>query len=333
MSSLLALLLLAAAPAPRAPVFELHTLGVLGGDTDTNLSAFLLGAPGQPATLLIDGGSVTPGLQRELEKAGRLARDASPTARAQATMAALEPLQGFLLTHAHLDHWGGFVDASTLQVTLALGGKPPLPVVGLPEALAALRDHLFASPLWADFTAIPPKSPALKLSPLAPGAHLALAGFDVEDFPLRHAVPSAAFLIRSGGEAYLHLGDTGPSDAVWAAARPLLQTHHLRAVALELSYAATDEKLAALTGHLARGSFLRELAKLAGVPAPSPAEAMSDADALALARALAPAFRDCPVFVIHVKALAYDRVKAEVAALQQAGLNLVLPEQGGRYRF
>ena len=106
-----------------------------------------------------------------------------------------------------------------------------------------------------------------------------------------------------------------------------------RGIALEMSYGPSDEKLAALTGHLAPGSFLLELAKLAGIATPRPAAAMTEADALALARRRAPSFKDCPVIVIHVKALSYDAVKREVAALKAAGLNLILPEQGESYRF
>lgn len=334
MHLLLASLLLAA-PAPRAPAFELHALGVLGGDTDTNLSCYLLGAPGAAPTLMIDGGSVIPGLEKWLELRGKLARDASPTARAKADLEALRPVQALLLTHAHLDHWGGFVDASTLEVALAAGGRSPLQLVGLPATVDAIREHLFKSPLWADFTRIPSeKQPAIALHPLAPGETMATAGFQVETVGLDHAVPSAAFLIQSGDAAYLHLGDTGITHAVWQRARPLLRAHRLRAVTLELSYGANAEALAATTGHLARNSFLLQLNELAQaqVVTKKPAE-LTDAEALALAHALAPSFADCPVIVTHVKALSYDRVRAEVQALQQAGLNLILPEQGQSYRF
>ncbi|MBS2028602.1 MAG: 3',5'-cyclic-nucleotide phosphodiesterase [Deltaproteobacteria bacterium] len=330
MHALLALALLAT--APRAPAFELHALGVLGGDTDTNLSCYLLGKPGDAPTLMIDGGSVMSGLARWQERRGLLKPDASPTVRAQAAMQTVKALQGVLLTHAHLDHWGGLVDDSTLAFSLAMGGKPSLPIVGLPDTLDALHAHLFQSPLWVDFTTAPPKNPALALHPLKPGETLSLGGFALSVVLLHHTVPSAAFLVRAGDAAYLHLGDTGDTDAVWEAARPLLAAHQLRAVSVEWSF-PVDEKLAAMTGHLARGSFLKQLAKLAGVAVEKDAAAITDADALALARTLAPHFKDCRIFVIHVKALSYDAVKADVTALQHEGLDLVLPEQGESYRF
>ena len=315
---------------PRSPVFELHAIGVLGGDTDTNLTCFLLGRPGSADLVMIDAGSVMPGLTRWLENEHMLKPAATPSERARAAMDVLARVRGVLLTHSHLDHWGGLVDASTLFLALAQQGHPSTPIFGLPETLDTLRDHLFRSPLWADFTAIPAQRPALTLQPIG---ETSVGGFQVQAIRVNHAVPGAAFLIRSGEAAYLHFGDTAATEQAWDAARPLFESKALRAISLEMSFPAAQEAVAESSGHLTRSSFLLELAKLAGVKTTLGAKTMSDTDAVALARQLAPSFRDCPVFVIHVKALGYDRVKTEVEALQKAGLNLVLPEQGKTYRF
>ena len=334
MGPLMLVLLCTAAPAvPRPPAFELVALGVLGGDTDTNLSSVLLGLPGKPAELMIDGGSVMPGLQRALEKRGLLARDATPSAQIREALTMLKPLRAFLLTHAHLDHWVGFGVTTTLHLGLALQGKAPLPIVGLPPTLDALSAHVFHAPLWADFTAAPKASPALALAPLPPGKAMTIGPFTVETVELEHTVPSAAFLIHSGEAAYLHLGDTGPTTRVWEVARPLLASGALRAVALELSFPEAQQPLALTSRHLTRNLYLLELAKLAGLPAPLPPPSMDPAQAVALARTLAPHFRACPVLVIHIKAQGYDQVRAELAPLQAAGLNLIVPEQGETYRF
>ncbi len=316
--------------APRPPAFELRALGVLGGDTDANLSCFVLGRPGTTELVMIDAGSIMPGLTRWLENERLLAAGATPSEQARAALDVFGRLRGVFVTHSHLDHWGGLVDASTLPLALALRGRPSLPIFGLPEPIAALREHLFRSPLWADFTAIPAQNPALALHPIG---EVHAGGFHVRAIRVNHTVAGAAFLIRSGDAAYLHFGDTAATQEAWDAARSLLASGALRAIALEMSFPASQESLAETSGHLTRSSFLLELARLAGVSSTLRARTMSDAEAVALAKQLAPAFRDCPVFVIHVKALGYDEVKREVEALQQAGLNLILPEQGRGYRF
>jgi 3',5'-cyclic-nucleotide phosphodiesterase len=335
-ATILALATLLAASPARAPAFELRALGVLGGDVDTNLSSYLLGPVDSPPALMLDAGSIVPGLVRWKQKEGALPEGASPSAQAKAALEALRPLQAVLVTHAHLDHVGGLFQQSTLELALALQGHAPVELIGLPETTDALRDHLFRSPVWVDFTAIPKDHPAFRLAPLKPGEARSVGPFQVQAIPLNHPVPCAAYLIQRGEAAYLHLGDTGATEAVWQAGAPLLAEHKLRAVAVEVSFPAAEEKLAVSSGHLTRSSLLLELAKLARLPVKAPlpaAEGMTEAQAKALAAQLAPAFRDCPVIATHIKALKYDQVVAELKVLREAGLNLIIPEQGAAYRF
>jgi len=247
-------------------------------------------------------------------------------------------VRALLVTHSHLDHVGGFLVKSTLDVALAQSGRPPLDVVGLPETVDALRRVALAPPLWADFTAIPPQNPALHLAPLPPDAPRELGGFVVRAIPLTHTIPCAAFLLTADGSAnapaYLHLGDTGPTAAVWEAARPLLRAARLRGLAVEVSFPSREEALAARSGHLTPRSLVVELAKLAALPGPLPApDKLSDEETRRLAARVAPALAGLPILVIHVKALAYDDVVAELAPLRAAGLHLIVPAQGDELRF
>ncbi|MGC4115831.1 MAG: 3',5'-cyclic-nucleotide phosphodiesterase [Myxococcales bacterium] len=330
------LLLLTAAPEPRPAAFELKAVGVLGGDADSNLSCYLLGRANEPAALMLDGGSVFPGLVKLQERAGRLAPQAGPSAQVQAALALLDPLQALLLSHAHLDHVGGFLQQSTLQVTLALRGHAPLEVVSLPETAKTLTQAVFHSALWSDFTQIPKGHPALKLSPLEPLAKRTVGPFSVQAVAVNHPVESAAFLISSGEDAFLYVGDTGATTTVWKTAGPVLAGGRLRAIVVEVSFPVADEKLAEVTGHLTRNSLLLELAKLSPVPIKAPlptAATMTEEDAVALARQLAPAFRTCPIVATHIKAMKYDQVVKELKAAADAGLNVVVPVQGETYRF
>jgi cAMP phosphodiesterase len=324
--------------AAPPPAFDVYALGVLGGDWDENLSSYLVGRPGQPPTLLVDGGSVMTGVVRVLEREGKLASSATWSTRVRAAQEFLRPVRALLVTHSHLDHIGGFLVKTTLDLALAQSGRPPLEIIGLPETVDALRKLALAPPLWADFTAIPPENPALRLAPLAPDTPREVGGFVVRTVPLTHTVPCAAFLIAAdaspGAPAYLHLGDTGATTAVWEAARPLLRAGRLRGLAVEVSFPAREEALAARSGHLTPRSLVVELAKLAALPGPMPApDRLSDEETRRLAARVAPALAGLPILVIHIKALAYDDVVAELAPLRAAGLHLIVPAQGEEIRF
>lgn len=324
---------------PRAdsrppPTFELRAIGHLGGDGDEYLSCWLLGAPGGPPLLMLDGGSVTGGMRRWLELEGRLSPDATPSEVARAVKGKLASVRGLLLTHAHLDHWAGAVAKSTLDLALAFEGRESLQVVGLPSTIDAVRTQLLAPPLWADFTSIPKERPALLPRALPPGERLELAGYVVETVKVAHPVESAAFLLFRGEEAFLHVGDTGLTEEVWQRAGTLLRAGHLRGLALEASFAAHDEPLAVKTGHLTRGSFLLSLGRMAGLDGlPADALGLDAATSEALARRLAPVLGGLPIVVTHLKALAHDEVVAEFAPLQRAGLQLLFLQPGQAVRL
>lgn len=321
--------------AQSGDAFELRALGTLGGDVDTNLSCYLLGEPGEKPRVMIDGGSIVPGLIAYEERHGGLDPAASWTVKTRRVMEVLKPIEGFLLTHAHLDHLAGFIQKTTLDFLFALGGRPSLEVIALPGIITAAREHAFQAPLWVDFTSIPPKNPSLKLSPLEPYTERTVGPFEVSAIPINHPGGSAAFLVRHGDDAYLHAGDTGPTEEVWNRIRPLLDAGHLRAISLEVSWPSTQEKLAFQTGHLTPASLLLELNKLARVETgPLPAAAtMTPAEADQLAAKLAPRFTGCPIFVIHIKALEYDSAVTEIERLRGTGLDLIVPVQGESYRF
>jgi cAMP phosphodiesterase len=331
---LLALLMPAAKASAekQRPVFELSALGVLGGDADENLSCYLLARPGERPRLMIDAGSVRAGLIAAREKDGTFPPGASNTEKTRMVGEAFASLEALLITHSHLDHIAGFLLAGP-----ALLGAPrsrSLRVIAFPETLDAIEQHVLKSPLWVDLTKIPAESPLIRLEPLKPAAHATAAGFRIEAIPLRHPVPSAAFLISSGDDAYLHLGDTGPSEDVWTRVRPLFVAHALRAIALEVSFPDGMRSLAMQSGHLTPNLLLLELNKLAQVdPTPPDAAAMTPEQTHALAARLAPAFEHTAIVAIHIKAGHYDAVTDELKAITAAGLHVRVPQQGDRIDF
>jgi cAMP phosphodiesterase len=310
-----------AAPA-RAGVFDVRALGVLGGDDDSNLSAYAVGTPDRPAQLLLDGGAFTGGLYAW--KLGG-ADKGTPAERAQVLKGLFQSLSAALITHSHLDHVSGLLLAS--PVLFSAGRKQPLPIVALPQTVEALRQHALKSPLWVDLTAVAKEAPVATLTELPVGKPMRLGDFSVETVLLDHPVPSAAFLLGRGEAFYLHLGDTGPTEQVWKRARPLLTGNLLRAVAVEVSFPTKDEALARQSGHLTPSLLVEELARLTGT------NMSRGADVKAVAREVGAALRDCRVVATHIKAAQYDRVVEELQALAAAGLPLVIPQRGAGYTF
>jgi 3',5'-cyclic-nucleotide phosphodiesterase len=315
--------------AERPPAFELRPLGVLGGDADDNLSCYLLGRPGEPSRIMIDAGTIRRGLILSREKDGTLPPGASNAAQSEAVRQTLSGLEALLVTHSHLDHIAGLL----LISPMLLGAPPrtPFRLVALPETLEAIAQHLFKPPVWLD---LPILAPVFRPERLPPGQKLKTGTFEIETELLRHPVPSAAFFITAGEATYLHLGDTGPTEAVWERARPLLRSRSLRAVAVEVSYPSSLSALGLQNGHLTPRMLVVELDRLAHLDASPPDAAKLTADdAVKLAARLAPVLRDVSIIAIHIKASGYDTVVTELRDLQQAGLHIIIPSQGDRIRF
>lgn len=294
----LALVLALAAPAAE-PAFTLLPLGVYGGGIESNLTCFALKpADADAYRILIDGGSLGEGIR----------------AHAGGPFTVLETfakgLEHAFVTHSHLDHVGGLL----IWAQHMIGRPAPLAVHGSTPTVKALRDHALKSPLWADFESIG----VLALAPLDPGQRVEAAGLTVEALAVTHTVPGAGYLFRApSGAAFVHLGDTGPTEAYFPAVRPLLAAGKLRALSLECSFASRDESLAIKTGHLTPTLIVRHLQALlgqgkAGKPGPRPAPS----ELRALARALGPT----RILIQHIKPASEAEILKELAGYAGFGL-------------
>jgi ribonuclease BN (tRNA processing enzyme) len=201
------------------------------------------------------------------------------------TLEALERLEAIVLTHAHLDH---VKDVPLVADVLAARGGRPLVVHASPGCVRALRAHQFNGELWPDFTRIPDeRSPAIELRPFAgpfsAGDHL------FQPIRMAHAVESTGYVVSRAGVAFAISGDTGPTDAFWAAANAAAP---LAAVLVETSFPSRLQAVADASGHLTPRTLVGELAKL--VP-PAP-----------------------PVWLYHLKPAHDAELRAELAALHPA---------------
>ncbi|HBO45006.1 MAG TPA: metal-dependent hydrolase [Planctomycetaceae bacterium] len=153
------------------------------------------------------------------------------------------------LTHAHIDHVIG------LTYLFDIVRDHPLRHVrvhGLPEHLAALDEHLFASVLF-------PKKPAFESCPLTDGVDLP-GGGRLTHFPLEHQGSSVGFRLDWPDRSMAYVTDTtadSAADYVSRIAGVDLLLH-------ECYYSDEHADWARKTGHSST-SLVAEVAKKAGV--------------------------------------------------------------------
>lgn len=319
---------LIAVPAARSqpePAFDVVVLGATGGIQDGNLSAFLIRSAQEPRGVTCDAGSLVNGI-RVAESRGALADIAVPPASRLSRIGHVltDTIQGYLISHAHLDHVLGLVIASPDDVAK--------PVYALPSVHAEIVASHFNWSAWPNMTdrGKAPRLGKYRLQDLAPGVRQPMAGtaLGVTAYPLAHAgVESTAFLIDHGDQALLCLGDTGPDDveksdrlqALWRAVAARVKAGRLRAIIVEVSF-TNDRPDRLLFGHLTPAwlmASLRQLATMAG----------------------AEALKGLPLVISHIKySLSADEppqqaIRRELDAANDLGLRIVIPQQGDRYRF
>jgi ribonuclease BN (tRNA processing enzyme) len=121
---------------------------------------------------------------------------------------------------------------------------------------------LLTGVIWPDFSRIPSaKAPMIKFEVLTPGRKKMLGDFQVKAIGVHHTIETLGFVIESKGKAVLFMGDTGPTEDAWEAAR---KTKHLKAVFVETSLPGDMQSIADKTGHLTTLTLAAELKKLKG---------------------------------------------------------------------
>jgi 3',5'-cyclic-nucleotide phosphodiesterase len=311
--------------ASAGPGFDVVALGARGGIEDGNLTAFMISPAGDGRAVTCDAGSLVNGLRVADEKGAFdsvTVPEDSPYTRVGYILT--EQIKGHLISHAHLDHIAGLIIASP--------DDSKKPIYGLPSTLEDIQGTYFNWEAWPNFGS-GGKEPQLKkyeLTALVPGERRDLSGtaMHVTAYPLSHGgVESTAFLIESGEDALLCLGDTGPDEVekstaiadVWAAVAGLVKEKRLKAVIIEVSYdnSQADKQL---FGHLTPAWLQKSLAGL---------ESAAGAGSL----------NGLPVVVSHIKyslkkgELPQDRILAELEAGNALGIRYIIPEQGEAWRF
>ena len=187
-----------------------------------------------------------------------------------------------LITHSHLDHVAG--------------------LAFLTETLAnALRAGVFNNMAWPDFAQIPLDAPVMKYRTLVEEAEQRVGEAWVTPVAVNHTVPTSGFIFHDGTTGFIFSGDTGPTEALWKAARGL---RGLRAAFVECAFPNRMAKLAEVARHMTPALIRRELDKLPP---------------------------DIPIWIYHVKPQFYDEIADELSRVDAGRITIL--EQDKTYRL
>jgi len=202
-----------------------------------------------------------------------------------------------VITHSHLDH---VVGLAFLTETLACcGTSRPVTIASLGPVVDALRTGVFNNVVWPDFARIPSASaPVVKYRTLVEEAEQRVGELWVTPVAVSHTVPTSGFIVHDGETGFVFSGDTGPTDALWRAARGL----NVKAVILECAFPDRLGDIAEASRHMTPGRVRREMDKL-------------------------PA--NVPVWIYHVKPQFYEETAEELARID--GARVLMLEQDKTY--
>ncbi len=212
---------------------KMRVLGCSGGQVPGhNLSSFLINE-----SLLVDAGSATSTL----------------------ALRAQQKIRNVLITHVHLDHVMGL---ATIADNLYGNCESTVNVWGVNEVISGLKSSLFNDTIWPDFTQITGDGqawPVVRFQDMPEEEPMPIGSTTVTAVRVNHIVPSVAFFIENQKRTLLLVGDTGPTERVWAIAR---RKKNLCAVVLEASFPNRLQEIADMSRHLTPRTLAQEVDKL-----------------------------------------------------------------------
>ena len=302
-------------------------LGCGGGPREDNVSGYMLFPSDAPTeAVALDAGTLTVGIRRA-DELGNLWDFAVPSGSNLTREGYVhQNIKAYLISHAHLDHTSAHYLNGPVDI---YGAKKP--IMGIQSTIDNIASGIYNWKTWADFVALG----YYEYTVLAPGAETPIPGtsMTVEAYVVSHGAPyeSTAFLVRSGDEYVLYLGDVGPEGvegtglitAVWERIAPLIADGKLLGMFLEVSYAeGRPDNL--LFGHLTPSWMMAEMHALAQMV--DVAEPYGALDGF-------------PVIVTHIKPVfqmvepPLSVIARQLDQINDLGIDFIFPYQGMRIDF
>src|SRR4029434_5821732 len=123
-----------------------------------------------------------------------------------------------IISHAHPDLIAGLVSLAETLAFCEVGAA--VTIASIDPVITTLRAGVFNDRLWPDFSRIPhPDVPVVKYRTLATDAEQRVGDLWVTPVAVNHTVPAAGFIVHDGATRVVYSGDTGPTEALWRAAR------------------------------------------------------------------------------------------------------------------
>ena len=289
-----------------ATAFKVIPLGIYGGTDESNLSSYMIAPVGSDKYVCLDAGTLHAGIVKASQQ----------KIFASSENILKKNIQGYLISHPHLDHIAGLIINSPDDSTKN--------IYGLPFCLDVIQDKYFSWKSWANFgdKGEVPQLKKYHYVYLNPDSVTALANtsMHVKAFELSHSNPykSTAFLINTGNAYVLYLGDTGADEIeksarlkeLWQAIAPLIKAKQLRGIFIETSF-PNEQPAGKLFGHLTPDLLMKEMQQLA---------TFAGADNL----------RNVSIVITHIKPTGNNEsiIKTQLKQRNNLQLKLVFPLQG-----
>jgi ribonuclease BN (tRNA processing enzyme) len=245
---------------------KIRVLGAFGGEgLGHRPSAFLVNEK-----VLIDGGSVSGAL----------------------TIPDQLAVEHAIVSHAHLDHIAGLVYLTETLAFCEVGAA--VTIASIDPVITTLRAGVFNDTLWPDFSKIPhPDVPVVKYRTLVPDAEQRVGDLWVTPVAVNHTVPATGFIVHAGSTGIVYSGDTGPTEALWRAARDV---RGVRAVILECAFPNRLGPLGQVAKHMTPALIRREIDKLPP---------------------------DIPVWIFHVKPQFHEEIAEELSRIDGSRVSVL----------
>lgn len=221
----------------------------------------------------------------------RVAIDAGSLAMAT-TPEQKEQIRNIVLTHAHLDHIAGlplFID--DLFATL----KSPVCIHASAEVAEILERDIFNWDIYPRFSELQNQfGDVLRYEIFSPGVEFSAAHLKIKAVNVNHKVPTVGFVISDENSKIAVTGDTAQMRCFWDFVNA---EENLDALLIECAFPNELSDLAVNSHHLTPCCLKREIEKFS--------------------------HSDCPIYVINLKPMYYEKVISELGELEIPNLEIL----------